>query len=622
VRLDYETYLDKLYGGWLGKCIGGTVGARFEGRKNIIEIAPDELFPDKIPPNDDLDLQVLWLKVLEQKGAALTSEDLADAWLDLCWYPFNEYGVFRRNWRCGIHPPTSGLFANPFWKTGMGCPIRSEIWGYVFPGDPDRAAHYARLDGTLDHGPQSVGAEQLFAAMAAMAFLEDDLRGLLHRFLHYLPDGSPVDRLTRLALQGLDAGLPLDDVRARILANAPCGEACDAQLNVPFTVLGLLAGEGDLVDTILRTLRCGYDTDCTLATTVAFLGQVLGAEAIPARLKDPIGDTLVMGIQYKRPDMRVSTLARDTARIGVLLSERGPLRIDGAPEVEPLPAAATAPDWRLAVEHIDAPGVAPGDTLRVRLRADGPLPAPAPVEITPPHGWEVLPARPVLTPEAPAVDLCLHLSRDVAEVPVANVFTTAAAGRTVRFGAMGAQLWRLLGVFFDTPTDLPDYARRRCTGDYVTDPDTEYLPPDADGDDAFTRMSAVLGRPAVIPARELMIDLTRLIPLDTVWCAYLERVFRTPEACEAWLCIGHDAPVRLWLDGEEIGRDEGRAAWMPETSHWRVALAPGEHRIRLRVDRTGHDVRLSCMMRVVNTERDWWLGSNDFDTESIEIAPS
>jgi hypothetical protein len=26
-----------------------------------------------MPPNDDLDLQVLWLKVLEEKGLALTS---------------------------------------------------------------------------------------------------------------------------------------------------------------------------------------------------------------------------------------------------------------------------------------------------------------------------------------------------------------------------------------------------------------------------------------------------------------------------------------------------------------------------------------------------------------------
>ena len=28
---DYTTYLDKIYGGWLGKCIGGTIGAILTG---------------------------------------------------------------------------------------------------------------------------------------------------------------------------------------------------------------------------------------------------------------------------------------------------------------------------------------------------------------------------------------------------------------------------------------------------------------------------------------------------------------------------------------------------------------------------------------------------------------
>lgn len=102
LSMEYSTYLDKVYGGWLGKCIGGTIGARFEGVKSWIELDPDALFPEVIPPNDDLDLQVLWLGVLEKKGMHLSADDLAQAWVELCWYPFCEYGIFRRNWRLGI----------------------------------------------------------------------------------------------------------------------------------------------------------------------------------------------------------------------------------------------------------------------------------------------------------------------------------------------------------------------------------------------------------------------------------------------------------------------------------------------------------------------------------------
>ena len=60
MKLEYEAYLDAILGGWIGKSIGGAIGARFEGNKDWIEIGQADLFPPKIPPNDDLDLQVLW----------------------------------------------------------------------------------------------------------------------------------------------------------------------------------------------------------------------------------------------------------------------------------------------------------------------------------------------------------------------------------------------------------------------------------------------------------------------------------------------------------------------------------------------------------------------------------
>ena len=54
MKLSYERYLDQVLGGWIGKSIGGTIGARFEGYKGWIEIDAADLFPDEIPPNDDL----------------------------------------------------------------------------------------------------------------------------------------------------------------------------------------------------------------------------------------------------------------------------------------------------------------------------------------------------------------------------------------------------------------------------------------------------------------------------------------------------------------------------------------------------------------------------------------
>ena len=61
--ISYDDYYDKALGGWTGKCLGGTVGC-FEGTKQITHLILDDLVPDTPAPNDDLDIQLVWLDVL------------------------------------------------------------------------------------------------------------------------------------------------------------------------------------------------------------------------------------------------------------------------------------------------------------------------------------------------------------------------------------------------------------------------------------------------------------------------------------------------------------------------------------------------------------------------------
>ena len=169
-EIDYNTYLNKVYGAWLGKSIAGTIGAPFEGRKELFDYTYDPKAIEKMLPNDDLDLQVIWLHVLETMGIDICSDDLADAFYRL--YPFSpgEYAYFKKNYARGIHPPLSGSFNNRYYINGMGCPIRSEIWACICPGNHTLAAEYAQKDGVLDHCGDSVFAEQFMAAIEAEAF--------------------------------------------------------------------------------------------------------------------------------------------------------------------------------------------------------------------------------------------------------------------------------------------------------------------------------------------------------------------------------------------------------------------------------------------------------------------
>jgi len=187
---NYNEFLDKVHGCWYGKCLGGAAGAPLEGVKKLIDIKDfTEVFNPDLP-NDDLDIQLLWLEMLENKGYNITSCDLADAWIEKCWYPFSEYGYFMKNYMRGIKPPYSGIVNNRFFKEGMGCPIRSEIWGVLCAGKPELAKEYAYLDACLDHADNSVYAEQFLACVEAMAFFESDIVTLAKKGMEYIPSDS------------------------------------------------------------------------------------------------------------------------------------------------------------------------------------------------------------------------------------------------------------------------------------------------------------------------------------------------------------------------------------------------------------------------------------------------
>ena len=185
-QINYNDYLEKIYAGWMGKSIGGTIGAPMENHKVRMNFTHDELWPKTIMPNDDLDLQIVWLEALQELGIWLESDDLAKFWQGRSWYNFCEYGVFLNNFQRGIHPPLSGTWNNRFYFESEGCPIRSEIWGLVCPGNPVLAADYARKDAQLDHGGASVLCEMFLAAAEAAAFFDNDLDRVLDTGLSVL----------------------------------------------------------------------------------------------------------------------------------------------------------------------------------------------------------------------------------------------------------------------------------------------------------------------------------------------------------------------------------------------------------------------------------------------------
>lgn len=287
------TYREKVMGCWLGKAVGGTLGMPFEGLDGPFDLTFYNPVPTEMMPNDDLDLQVLWLDVLRKMPVPNVSRfEFAKAWLHQVAFPFDEYAVAIRNLANGIAPPLSGSYDNYFIR-GMGAAIRSELWACLAPGNPDLAAKYAYEDACVDHDGDGIWAEVFLAALESAAFVSNEL----HTILDLATIQLPIDSVIRCAIT--DTRLWWQQtgdwrkIRQLILAKYEDDNFTDAVANLAFTILGLLAGKGDFGRSICIAANCGKDTDCTAASAGALLG-IMNPKSIDEKWLKPIGRQLVV----------------------------------------------------------------------------------------------------------------------------------------------------------------------------------------------------------------------------------------------------------------------------------------------------------------------------------------
>lgn len=294
IRLSREEYADKVYACWLGKNIGGTLGAPYECRKEKFALTYFDPVPQEPSANDDLDLQIVWLQMLRERGIYPSLSDFAEYWQKhLGPYPWCEYGFCQRNLARGLRPPISGCFENYFIDE-MGSPIRSEIWACVAPGDPQLAASLAWNDAVLDHaGGEGVYGEMFWAAVESAAFVIRDPLTLIQIGLNMIPIWTRISRVVREVLWCHANGISWEEARERVLRGFGHDSPCHAPQNHGFTIIGWLYGE-DFGDKLCKAVNCGYDTDCTGATLGALLGILGGTKSLPEEWRRPVGENIVL----------------------------------------------------------------------------------------------------------------------------------------------------------------------------------------------------------------------------------------------------------------------------------------------------------------------------------------
>lgn len=298
MNLNYAEYKDKVLACFTGKNIGGTLGGPYEGARKPLHVSGFSTPEGEALPNDDLDLQLIWLHAMEKSGPKnVNARVLGDYWLSYIPVYMGEYAIARRNMELGITPPLSGeTLNNRILKHSNGAWIRTEIWACLCPASPDLAARYSIEDAKIDHGiGEGTYAAMFVAAVESAAFVISDVKKLINIGLAKIPKESRMAKSIRLLLDCYDSGKLAVAARNEILnLNSDIGDGWfSAPSNVAYAMLGILYGEGDFKKSMLLAVNCGDDTDCTAATVGSILGIMHGTKGIPKDWASHVGDKIV-----------------------------------------------------------------------------------------------------------------------------------------------------------------------------------------------------------------------------------------------------------------------------------------------------------------------------------------
>ena len=347
LELDDDGLRDRLLGAWLGRCAGCNLGKPVEGWSRerirryldlsdaypivdylpVLEPWPEGLklngcWPETTRGNiafmardDDIDYTILGMHILEQHGSGFGPEDVAEEWL--LRLPFFQVYTAERvayaNLIRGIRPPDTASYRNPY-REWIGAQIRADMWGYVCPGDPERAAALAFADASLSHTQNGIYGEMWAAALIAACFVMTDARAAIDVSLDHVPPRSRLAEAIRdvcdLHTKGLDWEAARDELEIRYGHYSSVHTVNNAAL----VTAALLWGERDFTRTIGLAVQGGWDTDCTGATAGSIFGALHGADALPGHWIDPLNDLVrsaIMGYDLST----LSDLADRTFRL-------------------------------------------------------------------------------------------------------------------------------------------------------------------------------------------------------------------------------------------------------------------------------------------------------------------
>nr|WP_201470488.1 ADP-ribosylglycohydrolase family protein [Microbacterium hydrocarbonoxydans] len=353
---------ERVHGAWLGRSAGCLLGKPVEKipRQGIEQIArstgnwpirgyftavglPDDVaesWPwnrrsaptslveniDGMPEDDDLNFPILALDLIATHGSALTTDDVAQAWLAAlpAGRVFTAERAAYRNILDARPVPETATHLNPF-REWIGALIRADVHGWAHPGDVRAAAASAWIDARLSHTRNGIYGEMWAAALCSASLVATSIDEVLDAANAVVP---PRSRLAAAVGVGRDLGR---GIAVGTLTDAAALDRLHAEFeglhwvhtlnNAALAACALQAYGDDFGAAVALAVAGGWDTDSVGATVGSVVGGLVGAGGIDESwtrpLRDRISTSMPGGADRSITELAQRTLQLSNLDVGV-----------------------------------------------------------------------------------------------------------------------------------------------------------------------------------------------------------------------------------------------------------------------------------------------------------------
>ena len=341
--LSRSKYANKLYGFWLGQCIANWTGLVTEMDKigNIGEIKtgrfytrddwgkpdqpniwsgdkPSELssnidfvFEDKNGiwgSDDDTDIEYMYQYLMYKNQTNILSGDqIREGWLTHIKKEEENY-LWVSNQTAfdlmhdGIIPPETSLPKNNSNYEMIDAQLTTEIFGFFAPARPDIALKLSHLPIRTTAKLDAEWISEFYVIMYSLASyvdenkpIKDNIFWMAEHSRKRLPNNSYPAKMYDFVKSSYDAGIAWEEVRDEIYIKYQvnqddgynltskelyCNACFAAGINYAASIVSLLYGEGDIIETIKIGTLSGWDSDNPTSTWGGLIGFMIGKDGV------------------------------------------------------------------------------------------------------------------------------------------------------------------------------------------------------------------------------------------------------------------------------------------------------------------------------------------------------